>query len=87
VPKYIGRLHTACRRFDVDPPTEDDFPVHERRSERSRPTGYLVVLIGAMGFVVSCFLPYLDYQVLPSQPGPPSLYRLIMLSSRTLAIK
>jgi hypothetical protein len=59
--------------------------VHERRSERSRPTGYLVVLIGAMGFVVSCFLPYLDYQVLPSQPGPPSLYRLIMLTSRTLA--
>jgi hypothetical protein len=59
--------------------------VHERRSERSRPTGYLVVLIGAMGFVVCCFLPYLDYQSLPSQPGPPSLYRLIMLTSRTLA--
>jgi hypothetical protein len=59
--------------------------VHERRSERSRPTGYLVVLIGAVGFVVCCFLPYLNYQSLPSQPGPPSLYRLIMLTSRTLA--
>ena len=59
--------------------------MHERLSARSRPAGYVVVLLGALGFVVSCFLPYLDYRFLPSQPGPPSLYRVIMLSSRTLA--
>jgi len=59
--------------------------MHERPSARSRPAGYVVVLLGALGFVVSCFLPYLDYRFLPSQPGPPSLYRVIMLSSRTLA--
>lgn len=58
--------------------------MHERPSARSRPAGYVVVLLGALGFVVSCFLPYLDYRFLPSQPGP-SLYRVIMLSSRTLA--
>jgi hypothetical protein len=59
--------------------------MHERPSARSRPAGYVVVLLGALGFVVSCFLPYLDYRFLPSQPGPPSLYRVIMLSSRTPA--
>ena len=44
----------------------------ERRGARS--TGYLVVLVGALAFVVGCFLPYFDYR--QSAVGSVSLYRL-----------
>jgi hypothetical protein len=53
-------------------------PVSERH-----PTGYVVVLIGVVGFVVSCFLPY-------AEVGTPagysiSLYRLLTLGDSPLA--
>jgi hypothetical protein len=38
--------------------------------------GHVVVLLGALAFVVGCFLPYYDYR--PSGIGSVSLYRLYM---------
>jgi hypothetical protein len=42
--------------------------------------GYLVVLVGAAGFVASCFLPYDGLTILPDGTGTVSLYeRLVSL--------
>lgn len=45
----------------------------------------MVVLIGAVGFVVSCFLPYSDFDL----PGmvTPSFYRLIVLTGGTATLE
>ena len=58
--------------------------MHERPSEGSR-SGYVVVLIGAVGFVVSCFLPYTDFDL----PGmvTPSFYRLIVRTGGTATLE
>ena len=57
---------------------------HDREADRvakghvTRPRwrlGYLVVLAGAAGFVVSCFLPYYDLTVLSGDPRTVSLYQ------------
>ena len=43
-----------------------------------RVAGYVVVLLGVVGFVVGCFLPYFEYgPILPPPEGAISLYRLI----------
>ena len=44
-----------------------------------RVAGYVVVLLGVVGFVVGCFLPYFEYgrTILPPPEGAISLYRLI----------
>lgn len=48
----------------------------ERRG-RAGSTGYVVLLIGAVAFVVGCFLPYYDYDV---SPFSVSLYRAMMFN-------
>jgi len=47
----------------------------ERRL-RAGSTGYVVVLLGAVAFVVGLFLPYYDYEV---SPFSASLYRTMMI--------
>lgn len=42
---------------------------------RAGSTGYVVVVLGAVAFVVGLFLPYYEYEV---SPGSLSLYRLTM---------
>jgi hypothetical protein len=46
------------------------------RRWRAGSTGYVVVLIGVVAFVVGCFLPYYEYAQSPL--GSVSLYRLMM---------
>ena len=46
----------------------------------SHPAGYVVALVGVVGFVVSCFLPYLGGAFLPPG-GTISLFRLVALPS------
>jgi hypothetical protein len=48
---------------------------HHRMASHSG--GYLVVLVGVVAFVVSCFLPYLGGENLLPMNGSVSLYRLI----------
>lgn len=40
--------------------------------------GYLVVLVGAAGFVASCFLPYNDLTILPRDSRTVSLYEQLV---------
>jgi len=42
--------------------------------------GYVIVLLGVVGFVVGCFLPYLSGNFLPAE-GTISLFRLIWLGA------
>jgi hypothetical protein len=42
--------------------------------------GYVIVLLGVVGFVVGCFLPYLSGNLLPAE-GTISLFRLIWLGA------
>jgi hypothetical protein len=48
-----------------------------RPDRGSRVAGYAVVLLGVVGFVAGCFLPYLGGPVIPSVDTAPSLYRLV----------
>lgn len=50
------------------------------RPAASNPAGYVVVLLGVAGFVVSCFLPFYGGPFLPAD-GAVSLYRLIVRTS------
>jgi hypothetical protein len=45
-----------------------------------RAGGYVIVLLGVVGFVVGCFLPYLSGNFLPAE-GTISLFRLIWLGA------
>jgi hypothetical protein len=44
--------------LDVPHPSEHDRRVDVRPAAASHPAGYVVVLLGVVGFVVSCFLPF-----------------------------
>jgi lysylphosphatidylglycerol synthetase-like protein (DUF2156 family) len=57
----------------------EEHPVAERHS-----TGHIVVLVGVLGFVVSCFLPYAEVVGAPGGYSV-SLYRLLTLGDATLA--
>jgi hypothetical protein len=57
----------------------EEHPAAERHS-----TGYAVVLLGVLGFVVSCFLPYAEVVGAPGGYSV-SLYRLLTLGDATLA--
>jgi hypothetical protein len=49
--------------------------VEEGRNSAARPGGYLLVLLGAIAFVGSCFLPYYDPGTLPIESPTWSLFR------------
>src|SRR5687767_13370625 len=53
---------------------EDDRAMERRW--RAGSTGYVVVLLGAVAFVVGLFLPYYDYDV---SPFSLSLYRVMLI--------
>jgi hypothetical protein len=55
-----------------------------RTAAGSSPLGYAVVLIGALGFVVGCFLPYADVGA-QAEHSSLSLYRLLSLRESALA--
>jgi hypothetical protein len=57
----------------------EEHPAIERHT-----TGYVVALIGVLGFVVSCFLPYAEVVGAPARYSV-SLYRLLTLGDATLA--
>ena len=56
-----------------------DTKVDVRPSAVAHPFGYVVVLIGAVGFAVSCFLPFYGGPILGAG-SPVSLYRLVVNS-------
>jgi hypothetical protein len=62
--------------LDFGQPSEDDSPMDGHQRRGSNLGGYLVVLVGAVGFVVRCFLPYLGGESLLPMGGSVSLYRL-----------
>jgi hypothetical protein len=57
----------------------EEHPAIERHT-----TGYVVALIGVLGFVVSCFLPYAEVIGAPGGYSV-SLFRLLTLGDSTLA--
>jgi hypothetical protein len=56
--------------------------MEERPAAESPPLGYAVVLIGALGFVVGCFLPYAEART----PHSWSLYRLLTTKDEAVAV-
>jgi hypothetical protein len=54
--------------------------MEEERNSAARPGGYLVVLLGAVAFVGSCFLPYYDPGTLPMGSPTWSLFRTMTFS-------
>jgi hypothetical protein len=54
--------------------------VDTRRDTGPSASGYVIVLLGVVGFVVGCFLPYLSGRLLPGE-GTISLFRLIWLGA------
>ena len=54
----LGVRRGLPARLDFSPSGEDDPPMNERPSAGSGVVGYLLVLVGVAGFVLSCFLPY-----------------------------
>ena len=57
--------------------------MEEHPTTGSPSLGYAVVLIGALGFVVGCFLPYAEVGA-PAEHSP-SLYRLLTMREHALA--
>ena len=57
------------------------------RVTRSSSTGSLVVVIGAVGFVASCFLPYSEYAAPPEVDRSLSLFRLTTAIPQSAAAK
>jgi hypothetical protein len=57
------------------------------RVTRSSSPGSLVVLIGAVGFVASCFLPYTEYDAPAGVNGTLSLFRLTTAIPQSAAAK
>lgn len=55
--------------------------MEEHPAAESPSAGYVVAMIGALGFVVGCFLPYAE----AGTPHSLSLYRLITLREAALA--
>jgi uncharacterized membrane protein YbaN (DUF454 family) len=54
--------------------------MNERPSADSGVVGYVIVLVGVAGFVLSCFLPYTTFEVVVgggSLASSTSFYRLI----------
>ena len=64
--------------LDVPPPLEHDASVDVRPAAVSHPAGYVLVLLGVVGFVVSCFLPFYGGTVLGAS-GSISLYDSLRL--------
>ena len=58
--------------------------MEEHTAAERHSTGYVVVLIGVLCFVVSCFLPYAEVVGAPGGYSV-SLYRLLTLGDTTLA--
>ena len=56
--------------------------MEERPATESPSLGYALVLIGALGFVVGCFLPYAEVR----RPHSWSLYRLITTREAAAAV-
>jgi hypothetical protein len=54
--------------------------VDTRRDTGPSASGYVIVLLGVVGFVVGCFLPYLSATFLPAE-GTISLFRVIWLGA------
>jgi hypothetical protein len=54
--------------------------VDTRRDTGPSASGYVIVLLGVVGFVVGCFLPYLSGDFLPAE-GTISLFRLILFGA------
>jgi hypothetical protein len=69
---------------DTRDPTDDDSGDEEHPAAESSSLAYAVVLIGVVGFVVSCFLPYAHVVGAPGGYSV-SLYRLLTLGDATLA--
>jgi hypothetical protein len=57
-----------------------DGRVETRRDTGPSASGYVIVLLGVVGFVAGCFLPYLSGNFLPAE-GTVSLFRLIWLGA------
>ena len=55
--------------------------MEEHQAAESPSTGYVVAMIGALGFVVGCFVPYAE----AGTPHSLSLYRLITMRQAALA--
>jgi hypothetical protein len=71
-------LHRERAGLDVSPPLEHDAGVNVRSAAVSHPSGYALVLLGVVGFVVSCFLPFYGGTVLGAS-GSISLYDSVRL--------
>jgi hypothetical protein len=68
------REHSPEVAKDLRRHQEADRVVRGRSTRPRREIGYLVVLIGVAGFIVSCFLPYLSL----GGPRSMSLYQLVV---------
>lgn len=84
MPGGSGRARRDLRsRLDFALEPEDDARVHERPSAAPRSAGYVIVLVGVAGFVVSCFLPWAE--VIGGNLAPDSLYRLVVRTEGSFA--
>src|SRR5262245_34551103 len=66
----------ALSELDFTATSAQDARVHVRPAA-SHPAGYVVVLLGVVGFVVSCFLPFYGGPILGAGESV-SLYRLVV---------
>jgi hypothetical protein len=58
--------------------------MEEHSTTERHTTGYVVALVGVLGFAVSCFLPYAEVVGAPARYSV-SLYRLLTVGDSTLA--